>query len=346
MPRASAKPQQDPLDALRSGQAPRPIYAIDGEERVLVDEAVRLIKEKTLEKQSKDFNLDRFTGKDAPLAKIVDAAMTLPAFAKRRMVLVEQADKLDLDGADALIRYIEDPSPSTVLVLVAEKLDARTKVYKALQKGATLIRYTRPRPREMPDFIRARARLMGVNIEEPAIRALVDTIGTDAGAAIQALDLLALYVGDPKKAVKSADVEALISDAKEESVFQLVDAIGKQDRPSAISGIHSMLTISREPALVVLAMIARHFRNLLRARSLIDAGASRADIESAVGIPPYFLDNLLSQARRQSVPMLAGRLRTIADFDQMLKGGPLHHTRAMERLVLELMRGVEGTRPG
>lgn len=329
-------PHSDPLAELKS-RGPRPVYLLEGEERVLVDEAVRAIRAATLEKASRDFNLDTFSGKDAPLARIVDAALTLPAFAKRRLVIVDHAEKLDLEGADVLVRYLENPSPTTVLVFVAEKLDARTKVYKTFTKHAAVLRYARPKPKEMPQLIRTRARAIGLEIVEPAIHALVEAVGADAGAAIQALEMLSLYVGpNSKEAVRVADVEALISETREESIFALCDFIGKQNKSAALEGIHAMLEVSREPPLRVLAMIARHYRNLARARSLLDAGVSKREIESAVGLPPFLVDNLLEQARRQPLSAFAQGLEAIAEVDQKLKGGPLDYTRAMEQLILGL----------
>jgi DNA polymerase III delta subunit len=114
------------------------IYLIDGEERLLVDEAVKKIKEESLPKQARDFNFDAFNGKEANLVKIVGAAQMLPAFAPSRLVLVENADKmkLDDDAAEVLLNYLAKPSPTTTLVFVGEKFDARSKVFKASSQAA------------------------------------------------------------------------------------------------------------------------------------------------------------------------------------------------------------------
>lgn len=329
---------KDPFEDLKT-RGPAAVYLIDGEERLLVDEAVRMLKEHALPKQARDFNFDAFNGKDAKLIRIVEAAQMLPAFAPRRLVLVDNADAIDFNDAEVLINYLERPSPTTVLIFVGTKnFDARTKVYKAFQKAGVVIRYPRPKPREMPDLIRRRAKQTGAVIEETAIRALIDAVGTDASAAFQSLDLLTLYVGPGvKRPIGVDDVAAVVSLTKEESIFALADAIGQQDRASALRGLHSMLTVSREPALKVLSMIARHWRNLARARSLLDSGSSPKDIEQAVGIPPFLTDSLLSQAKRKPAAAFAAGLQAIADADKDLKGGALDHTRAMERLVLGLM---------
>lgn len=333
-----ARPTKDPLTELRE-RGPAPIYLVDGDERLLVDEAVAEIKAASLPETARDFNFDLFSGKEATADRIVEAAQMFPAFAKRRLVMVTHADKLASDEADQVLRYAADPSPTTVLLLVATKFDARTKVYKALKKAGVALRYGHPKPREMTEIIKRRAARVGTKIDMRGIRALIDAVGADASAAYQALELLALYVGpDTKRTISADDVAAVVSVTKEESIFKLVDAIGRRDQRSVLLGLHSMLSSTHEHPLRILAMIARHYRNLLRARVGIEQGLSRGEIQSMIGIPPFLMNNLLEQARGQPLRELATGLTHIQTSDGALKGGSLADSRAIERLALSLMR--------
>ena len=332
-----ARASKDPLAALRAG-SPAPIYLVDGDERLLVDEAVAEIKAASLPETARDFNFDLFSGKEANPDRIAEAAQMFPAFAKRRLVMVTHADKLASDDAAALMRYAADPSPTTVLLLVATKFDARTKVYKALKKAGVALRFSHPKPREMADIIKRRAERIGAKIDSRAIRALIDAVGADASAAYQALELLALYVGDSSRAITADDIAHVVAVTKEESIFKLVDAIGQRDRRSVLLGLHSMLSSTHEHPLRILAMIARHYRNLLRARVGLDRKASRSELQSMVGVPPFLLNNLLSQARDHRVEDLARGLTRIQATDGALKGGGLADARAIERLALSLMQ--------
>ncbi|MCK6551922.1 hypothetical protein L6R52_39175, partial [Myxococcota bacterium] len=74
-----------------------------------------------------------------------------------------------------------------------------------------------------------------------------------------------------------------------------------------------------------------------RARCLLDAGASRNDIQQSVGVPPFALDKVIGQAKRQPAAALVQGLQVISRVDRELKGGALAPARAMERLVLDLM---------
>lgn len=324
----------DPFAALEK-EGPRPVYVIDGDERVLIDEMVQAILAAAVPAHARDFNLDRLSGRDVTVTRVLDTAQTLPAFAERRVVVVEGADKLGFDKSDAFLSYVEDPNPSTVLVLVAERFDGRTKAYKAIKKAGFALRFAKPKPREMPQLIRRRADRLGVAIESDAIRVLADATGADVGAATQALEVLSLYANG--RPVTGDDVTRVVSVTREESIFELVDAIGHGDRVVVLTALHTMLVVNREPPLRMLFMVGRHYRNLLKARAALDAGANRDEILAEVGIPPFLLSNLLDQARRHSLAELARGLGAVNHADQELKGGPLSSQRTMERLVLQLM---------
>ena len=336
---AKKKPQgPDPREALKRGP-PRPVYALDGEERLMVDEAVAALKAAAVPAHAADFNYDAFNAREAKLARIVEAAQTLPAFAQRRMVLVTDAEHIDPDNAQELVTYLEDPSPSTVLVLVATgNFDARTRLYKALEKAGATYRYGRPTLREMPDAVRARADALGLRVEPGAVRALVDALGTDVSGAAQALEVLALYVGpDSGRPIRAEDVARMITVTKEENIFQLVDAIGARDKAAAIQGLHVMLSNDQAHPLQLLALVARHYRNLMKARAAQAAGVDHDALPRLLGVPSFALDKMLRQARGYSGRALFDALAAIAAADRALKGGRLEPVRAMERLVLQLM---------
>ena len=179
-----ASRSKDPLGALTKGP-PDPLYVIDGDERVWVDDAVRRIRAAAVPAQAADFNYEALDGKQVSAARIVDAANMLPAFADRRLVLVTHADKLPLAAdVDTLVAYAKDPCRTTTLVIVADKkFDGRSKGYLALKKAGTALRFDPPRAREMPAAVRARARTLDVRVDDGAVRALVDAVGTDLSRA-------------------------------------------------------------------------------------------------------------------------------------------------------------------
>ncbi len=333
-PRTPRKAAADPLRELEA-HGPRPVYAVDGEETALVDEFLAALKDAAVPLAARDFNLEMMSGRDATLVRVLDSARTLPAFAERRLVLVSHADKL-LQAPEPLLEYLNEPSPTTVLVLVADKFDARGKGYKALQKTGATVRFARPKPREMPALARRRADAKGLDVDPSALRALVDATGPDLSALDRSLELAELHRGPEERPISVEDVAAVVRSAKEESVFDLVDAIGSRDRAAALELLHRLLVVQREPALRLLALIARHLRQLLWVRELTDRGAG-SEVSKVLGLPPFVADKLRGQAHRLSPELLSQGHAAVKAADRQLKGGRLADVRAMEALALKLM---------
>ena len=113
-----------------------------------------------VEDELRAFNVERIyaTDKTSTAASIVEAARQLPMMAARRVVVVLRAEKLlkprrkgktdeepepdDAGSApdlDALETYVKSPEPQTVLIFLASDVDRSRRLYKALQKQATIV---------------------------------------------------------------------------------------------------------------------------------------------------------------------------------------------------------------
>lgn len=317
-------------------EALRPLYLIDGEETVLADEAARELVERGLADAPRDFNYDRLEGSKTTTPRVIEVAKMLPMLAKRRVVLVTEADKLDL--SDGLEAYIKAPNPSTTLILRALRFDGRGRAYKAAKKAGFSLRFDRPKAREMPRIIQQRAQQIGLKLEPAAARALADAVGVDVGAARQALDVLSLYIAhEPSRAIRSADVAKVVASSREENVFELIDAIAQRDRKKLLSGLHGMLRVNQEHPLRIFALVSRAYRNLLIARSGMDAGWPKSRLQSAMGVPPFVVDKMQKQARGYSTPQLVVQLRRAEQADRAMKGGALDSGQDLERLVFSML---------
>ena len=335
MPRPSAAKGSPAINS----ESLLPVYALDGSEKILVEETLTQILDASLPPASRDFNLDRLDGKGLSSVKIVETANLLPAFADRRVVVVRAADRIRAEEHERLLGYVENPSPTTVLILVADKFDARTKLYKVLKKHGSALRFDPLKPREMPLALKKRAKALGLSLNAEAARALADAVGTDLSRGVGALDLIALYLGSHDTEVTREVVAEVVSVTKEESVFQLSDAVGQQDQATALRVLHRIFRVSREHPLRVLSVLARHYRHLLIAKTALLQKKSRQEIQREVSVPAFLLPNLLEQAERSTVLGLANGLKKMAETDRMLKGGSLEGHRAMELLLLSLIRG-------
>ena len=295
-------------------QGLEPVYVLHSEHPVLIERAVAAIRDAAVPPAMRGFNYDVVEGKPNG-SRVVALAQTLPMMAQRRMVLVRDLSLMPADDAEAVVEYFGKPNPSTVLVALASKLDKRMKIFAAASKKGYL--HVLDAPRQLMPWVRAEAQAQGVKFEASAVGRLIDTVGDDLSRLVRAIEQLALYAHG--RSVTSDDVDELIADTRERSVFELTDAIGAADRTRALAAVASLCD-QRESAVGVVVMLARHVRQLSLLHALRAQGTPRGEWASKIGVPPFVVDKLLAQARSYTPSALASATRRLAEADRALKG--------------------------
>jgi DNA polymerase-3 subunit delta len=291
-----------------------PVYVLHSEHPVLIERAVAAIRDEALPPAARGFNYDVVEGKPSG-ARIVALAQTLPMMAQRRVVLVRDLSALPADDAEPLLAYFGKPNPSTVLIAIASKVDKRLKVFATASKKGYL--HVLEAPRQIAPWLREEAKHQGVKLEAAAVGRLVDAVGDDLSRLVRAIEQLALYAAG--RAVTADDVDELIADTRERSVFELTDAIGAADRVRALAAVASLCD-QRESAVGVVVMLARHIRQLSLLHALRAQNAPRGEWASKIGVPPFVVDKLVAQAKSYTPGALALATRRLAEADRALKG--------------------------
>jgi DNA polymerase-3 subunit delta len=235
--------------------------------------------------------------------------------AARRLVYVRDLAGLPADDAEPLLAYLAKANPTTVIVALTSKLDKRLKLYAQLGKKGWL--HVLEAPRQLGPWLRAEAAARHVEITPDAINRLIDTVGADLSRLALAVEQLAIYAGD--RPVTPADVDELIAETRERSVFELTDAIGAGDRGLALAAVASLCD-QRESAVGVVAMLARHVRQLGLVHVARQTNVPRPQWAQHLGVPPFVVDKLVAQARRYPPAVLARATARIAAADRALKG--------------------------
>lgn len=328
----------DVLEALKSARNGdlASIYLFVGEERFLADRAVALIRRRTMEGGIEGFNEDLFQGKGLAGRTVLEAAQTMPMMADRRFVLVRNLDDMAAGELDAFAEYFTAPSPSSVVVLIAEKLDGRSRFVKAAKKHGSWIDATPLKPASVRSFAVAESKERGHRMASDAADALVDAVGTDLAATSDALERLSLFVG-ANADITLAAVEACVTRVRTESVWVLVDAVSQRNARRAVGAAGSLLA-DREPPLKILALVSRQFRMLAKMREALAEGLPSGEAARRAGAPPFKADELASAAKRFKFADLERAFRVLSDTDLALKGSKRPGGIVLEEAILALCR--------
>lgn len=312
------------------------VAVVAGEERFFIDRAVSAWRRAVLGDGPSGWNEDIFEGKGGSASRILDAARTLPMMAAQRLVLVRDLDGLAAAELDKLADYLETPSPSSSVVLLATKLDGRTRFAKRAAKLGVLFEAAPIRPAELRSFVTAEAERRKIRIAPDAASALLDAVGNDLPAIDDALERLSLYVGEGA-AIDLDAVERCVVKVRVESIWALVDAVGLRDRRTALAATSSLLA-DREPPLRILAMVARQLRIVARMQSALADGAQPQDAARMAGAPPFKARDLATAAKRFDARSLKHAFTVLAETDLALKGSRIPADVVLQTAILNLTR--------
>ena len=79
-----------------------------------------------------NMNFTTFEGKNINPKEVIDLAETLPFFADRRVILIEDSGFFKSSCED-LAEYLTQVAPATHFIFVEEEVDKRSKMYKTVK---------------------------------------------------------------------------------------------------------------------------------------------------------------------------------------------------------------------
>ncbi|MBI2355428.1 MAG: DNA polymerase III subunit delta [Deltaproteobacteria bacterium] len=322
--------------SLRKGNIP-PICYLYGEETFLVERAARLLLERAIDPSLKDFNLNTFYGNESKGVDIVDAAQTLPMFAERRAVIVRRAEALKAEALEVLLPYILNPAATTCLIFTGAKVDQRKKLFLELKKQGALVEFKRLYDNKLGGFIQGEATAQGRQIEAAAAELLAFLIGNNLQELASQVEKLAVYAGERPR-ITVEDVRAIASSTKAFTAFELARFLGTRDLQNALRSLDALFR-NGEETFQIIGALARHFRQLWRVRELLDKKAPQAEIGKATGINPYFLGEMLQQARNFGLDELRRVFEELYRCDVASKTGGHPYT-LMHGLVMGICGGM------
>lgn len=235
---------------------------------------------------------------------------------------------------EGLAAYVEKLPETTVLVVLAdEQLDAAHPLLKAAQRFGRARAFAVPRGTQLEDWLARRAKTLDVHLAPDAASLLAAQIGEHPRLLANEMEKLRTYVG-AGGTIRAEDVRALSPAAHESRVFDLTDALARQDRKRALALLHELLAAGESP-LGIVALTAFTTRSLLQVKALAERGMRPPQIAQAAGMAPFVVEKSLSTARRFSFAQLESAHRTLLDVDTALKSSRMSPEMALDLLVVE-----------
>lgn len=311
----------------------KPVYFLYGDEPYLINPCVNRFKYSVLEEAALDFNYSLFYAKEAEISQVKDVVETLPVFSPHRLVILKNVQDLKDSEFQEIESLIKNPVESTVFVLFGDKVDKRKKYFKFLLDNATCVEFKKPFDNQYPQWILHICKETGHYINNDAVHRIHRLVGNNLSEIQNQIYKIAEYIGD-KKTIELADVNAVITVTREESIFDFTDAVGHKDRVRALEQLVGMLDQGQSETVIV-TLLARHMRILMTVRAGMDQGFGGTKLANLTNLSSYFIENYCDQARLWPIKKIEEALVVLHETDKALKSSPISSHIWLENLVLK-----------
>lgn len=331
------------------------LYVVHGEDEYRRAEWLAEMKQTVaLDAAMADLNTATLDGQKVTPEELESACAAAPFLADKRLVVVEglaaRAEARESQGKgegagpgketsrSATTRrfaaYLAAVPPTTDLVLSESKrLAANNPILQAVKDaGGRVVELQPPRvdSPELREWLLARARFHGVQLGGDAVDQLLAFGGNSLRLLDTELAKLAAY-GDGAP-LTSEDIYRLVANAREASVFEAMDALGRRDTSQALRKLHKLLD-DGEAAQYLMFMVARQVRILMQAREALERGVSLNSLADELGVHRFVAQKAGEQARNYSLAGLMALHEQLVDLDWSVKTGRMEVEAALDLFV-------------
>ena len=224
------------------------------------------------------------------IGEILTLANTMPAFADKRVIILNNIDKLTKNPLAALLEYLANPLDSTCLILFHndyKKFKKDKALSSALNEDSAEVLFDELKGASLQKWIKENFAAKGLIVNSDILVMLEELAGADLNALTMEIEKLSLLLAKREdKTVTEEDLLSSIGYSKEENPFALNNAILSLNKREALKIIDNLLKAGEEP-IAILNKISNPAFKLFRIKRLSEAGVPSFQITTQAGLMPW-----------------------------------------------------------
>lgn len=277
-------------------------------------------------------NYNYYEGKGINVPEILGMADTMPFFAEKRLILVEDSGFFKGGGeAESLAEYLPNVPDTTCLLFVETEVDKRSKLYKAVKKHGYAAEMVRQEPAQLARWAAGVLAREGKKITGRTMDLFLSKTGDDMENILSELDKLISYTLG-RDVITDADVEAVCVTQVTNKIFDMITAISSRQTRKAMDLYEDLLTL-KEPPMRILFLIARQFNQILQVKELMGKGMDKSTIASKLKLAPFVAGKIMLQAKSFTKEQIFSYVNLCVDAEEAVKTGKLADRLAVELLI-------------
>lgn len=262
------------------------------------------------------YNIDDIDG-------IINEASTIGMFSLNKFIIINMdsyfKDKKNIPNINLLENYFDSYNSNSYLVFVcnSDSIDSRKKIVNLIKKYG-IVKKLEVNDNYLNDYVNNYLKDNGYKINNGDVVYFINRVGNNINNVTNELDKLMLYkIND--KIINRNDIDLLTVENIDDSIYDLVNCILKNDNEKAIKLYNNFIDNGMDVNQIV-AIIAAQIRLLYQVKRLYNSGKSNDEIAKILEFKSvYRVKYLLSDSYYYSESDLVKYLSKLADIDNAIK---------------------------
>lgn len=276
-----------------------------------------------IEKDFRDFNLSIFYD-NYKIDDVLKACLCLPYFSLRRVVVIfEYYGKAENKN---FLNYINNPNTDTVLVIVNYKKSDLKRIEKIV-----FVDCNKEEPSTLKSWIPKIAANYNAQISGDAVNLLIEYCNLDMARINNEIKKLS----DFSAVIDAEAVRLMVYKDVDYQVFELTDAIYKNDNFSALNILESLL--EKNDSSYISLILVTIFNAFKRMYYIKISAITDIEISALLNIKEYAVKVLRRQSAKYTIQFLQNALKSISIFESGFKSGKISAIIALRQIIFNLL---------
>lgn len=310
------------------------VYLLCGEEDYLKKQYKEKLKN-ALVPDGDTMNFSIFEGKKTEPRAVIDLGETIPFFAERRVIFLEDTGFFKNQCQD-LPEYLGELPDYLCMVFVESEVDKRSRMYKAVKKYGRIVEFGQQDSNTIMRWVLGILNREGRKITRNDMELFLTKTGTDMGNIERELEKLLCYTMG-REVITKEDIEAVCTTQISNHIFEMIRAVTEKNQKKALDLYYDLLSL-KEPPMRILFLLARQFHLIMQVKELTEEGHDQSSIGKKIGLQPFVVRNYVAYAKKYTTQALREAVEECVNTETKVKTGLMTDTMSVELLLVKFSR--------
>lgn len=292
------------------------IILIISNDKIVIDNKIKEIQNTLKEAETVQYDLT-----ETPIETVIEDLDTYNFLAPQKIIVcynsifltAEKKKELVEHNLDKLEKYIDNPNPDNVLILITDSVDKRKKIVNSIIKKVKTVESKI----DIKEIIKRE--LDGYKIDYKTINLLIDYCSNDSERIINEISKLKMYKFDEKE-ITEDDIKKTVTKKLDDNIFGLIDSILNQNKKYAFE-LYNDLVLHGEQPVTIISVLSNKIRLIYQVKILSKTNTTDSSISKLLKVHEYPVKLARQMSYKYSEEVLLKYLNKLAELDYQIKSG-------------------------